>query len=812
MAGVVWFSVGCALGATETETVDGIKWTYTVSGGIASLGGAGVKAVPTSTIGAIAIPSSLGGYPVRSIGYYAFYSCSGLTSVTIPDSVTNIVGGAFRECNSLESFSVADENPTYKSVSGLLLTKDGKTLVVGVNGDVVIPDSVTSIGYSAFYGCSNLTSVVIPDSVTSIGEFAFSGCSGLTSVTIGNGLKSIGSAAFGSTYGYITSVFIHDLAAWCEISFEEFSSNPLCDARHLYLDGEEVAGDLVIPAGTTSIGNWAFYNRIGLTNVTIPDSVTSIGREAFRDCSGLTGVAIGNGVTNIGDSAFSGCTDLTSVTLPDSVKYIGGGAFSQCSGLTDMTIPEGVMSIGEFAFSGCYGLTNVVIPDSVTSIGSDAFRGCDALYDTYSVQGVCLLDGWAVGRSQWVFGDLDLTGIRGIADRVFSYCDGLESVTIPDGVQRIGSWAFGGCSSLTNVTIPESVTSIGSNAFFDCSSLTSVAIPASLTSIENSAFENCYGLTAVFIHDLAAWCGISFEGYNPLEYAGHLYLDGEEVVNLVIPDGVTSIGRYAFSGCNGLVSVAIPSSVTNIGELAFLGCTNLTAVCIHDLTAWCGISFEGTAANPLYYAHHLYLDGEEAANLVISDGVASIGDYSFYGCGGLASVTIGNSVTNIGKSVFSACSNLATLYVPATWEGTSILDNAGVPSSCTVVYVTTTRVPCNWLEENAADILAANGGDYEAAASAMAPIGRPVWECYLTGAETAAGGTDFEVSLRIDDEGNWIVEWTPDLNDGQSQPVRDYRIEAKRELLDEDWTDVTGEEDLSSSGWNYFRVGVSLPE
>ena len=239
-------------------------------------------------------------------------------------------------------------------------------------------------------------------------------------------------------------------------------------------------------------------------------------------------------VTRIGKSAFKRCTGLTSVTIPNSVTSIGYLAFSDCSGLTSVTIPNSVTSIEGSTFSGCSGLTSVTIPNSVTSIGTCTFEGCT----------------------------------------------GLTSVTIPNSVTSIGTYTFKGCTGLTSVTIPNSVTSIGSGAFANCSGLTNVTIPNSVKSIELRAFSGCSGLTSVHINDISAWCGITFESYesNPLAQAHHLYLNDTEIKNLVIPNSVTTINDYAFSGCSGLTSVTIPNSVTSIGYLAFDGCAGLISV------------------------------------------------------------------------------------------------------------------------------------------------------------------------------------------------------------------------------------------
>ena len=490
---------------------------------------------------------------------------------------------------------------------------DGVAIIDGYTGSeasIEIPSEidgypVTEIGWSAFSGCTSLTSVTIPYSVTRIGGSAFWRCTSLTSITIPDSVTNIGEYAFESCTS-LTSV--------------------------------------TIPDSVTSIGYSAFSGCTSLTSITIPESVTSIKSSTFSGCTSLTSITIPESVTSIGGSAFWRCTSLTSITIPEDVTSIDSSTFSDCTSLTSITIPEGVTSIRYEAFSGCTSLTSITIPDSVTSIGYSTFKGTPWLSQKQKEDPLVIVNGILIDGTT-CSGDVVIPeGVTSIVMGAFENCTSLTSITIHGNVKSIDNVTFRGCTNLTSITIPGSVTSIGSMAFNGCTSLTSITIPDSVTRIDWNAFSGCTGLTSITIPESVT--SIEHEAFSGCT----------SLTSITIPDSVTNIGEYAFESCTSLTSIIIPESVTSIGECAFKGTPWLSQKQKEDpLVIVNEILIDGTTCSGdvvipegvTSIVMGAFENCTSLTSITIPESVTSIGGWAFSGCTGLKLITILNPACEI---------------------------------------------------------------------------------------------------------------------------------------------------------------------
>ena len=460
------------------------------------------------------IPAFINGLPVTRIGDSAFYQCTNLTEVLLPDSVTQIADYAFYRCSGLTN--------------------------------LLLPPNIQTIGDGAFRNCG-FVQFDIPASLQNLGDYAFQSCPKLLGISVDSANPNFSSAG-GVLFDKAQTLLIRYPEA---LGAPSYSIPTTVKTIGLGAFQSSKLTSVTIPSGVTSLLDDAYHGCTLMTSISIPEGVQFIGDSAFAGCSSLTGVLIPNSVTQIANYLFYLCGKLTDVSFPSSIKSIGNYSFAGTS-LGSVVLPEGVVSVGPFAFSSCSRLTSIYIPKTVTSLAANALNQCprlaeiqvDPLNTAYRSFAGVLFDKKRTVLIQYPLGNT------------------ADSYTIPDGVITIGNGSFSGVV-LSHVDIPKSVTTIGSFAFSG-SRLESIEIPVGTVNLGNGVFFGCSSLTSVVLPN-----GIRQIGDYSFQYCYQLS-------GISIPPSVTRVGQYAFFGCTKLLSVTIPISVTSIGSSAFSQCPALS--------------------------------------------------------------------------------------------------------------------------------------------------------------------------------------------------------------------------------------------
>ena len=583
-----------------------------------------------------------------------------ITSCKIHNDTKLINYGAFENCTNLKTVTFAERGNLeiigHYSFSGC----------IGLES-ITIPASVRIIYYGAFSNHSGIASSSKLHTISfsagsqleTIGSMAFNGCLNLESITIPSSVKSIGSAAF-SPRNSNSSIYISDIAAWCNITFEDEQAHPLYEninpGRHkLYLNGELLTS-LTIPNGVTAIKKYAFLNCENLTYVSIPSSVTSIGSHAFYNCHNLRSINIPNSVTSIGTWAFYSCIWLNNVSFADESKLnvIDAYAFYFCTKLESIEIPDSVTSIGGWVFKNCESLRLISIPSSIIRMGDGVFENCSSIaFNEYN-------NAYYLGNAENNY--LILVKVKNnnfesckinestkiICTGAFDNCENLQyteydnacyfgtienpylilvkatstditSCEIHNDTKFINNFAFNACTELETITVPSSVTNIGSHAFKGCTKLREVYFgnESQLTEIGASAFEGCINIETVTIPASVMIIGNS--AFNACVSLKEITFAEGSKLNI--------IDNSAFYGCTNLESITIPASVTIIGNSAFNGCAKIKTV---------GLTRESK--------------------------LETIGVYAFFDCTNLETITIPASVRSIGNDAFRHCYKLVEVY------------------------------------------------------------------------------------------------------------------------------------------------------
>ena len=647
----------------------------------------------SGSVSALAIPQTIDGHTVVAIGDDAFRgSC--LVNVTIPDTVTEIGGSAFENCDNLtnvrisknladigimafgncdalteieipKSISTVRYNEFYSPVRGpftgsnslqTITFEDGMTwipgyILAGCSGftTVKIPDTVTTIGDGAFRDCEKLESITIPDSVTKIGGSAFENCDNLTNVKISKNLADIGIMAFGNC----------DALAEIEIpkSISTVRYNEFYSPVRGPFTGSNLLQTITFEDGMTWLPGYILAGCSGFTTVKIPETVTEIGKGAFRDCSRLESITIPDTVTMIGDSAFENCDNLKNVNISENLKKLGIMAFGNCDALTEIEIPKNITTVAynEFynpvrgPFTGSNSLQTVVFEEGMTWLPGYILAGCSG-FTTVKIPETVTEIGKGAFRDCSRLKSIEIPeSVTEIGSHTFSNTK-LGSIRVPDTVTDMGDHVFSGCTELKEVTLPNIRQNIVAGMFEGCTSLEKIVLPETVTAIRENAFKNCTSLKDI------TW------SKAPEIIESRAFQNCSALKEVMIPGTVKSIGDCAFLNCDALTTVTIPDSVTSIGEQVFYDCDALTTVKLGS----------GLTEIPASTFEHC----DVLESLRIPRRVTTIGDNAFKDCVKLTSITIPRSVTKISSNAFSYPKILTIYGVAGTYAETFAKENS----------------------------------------------------------------------------------------------------------------------------------------
>lgn len=627
---------------------------------------------------------------------------------------------------------LSDDTASIVSYSG----KDTKLTIPSTLGG----KKVTEIQSEAFNYEDKLTDVIIPDTVETIGSNAFDSCDSLKNITISNNLTQLGHSAFDDTAWYENQadgvVYIGKVVYGYKGDMPKNTSIEIKDGTTLIadeaFDEQENLTAIKIPSSVKYIGCYAFDECSGLTSVDIPEGVQEIYSDAFYDCENLLTISIPKSVTYLGQGcfddtawydaqadglvyinnmlytynckmpadttieikegtekicggAFVNCIGLTNVKLPSSLNYIGDGSFYGCSGLKAISIPNSVKEIDDYAFNGCVGLSEITIPESVTRIGTSAFYECSGLKSVNIMNGVKDIDMFAFNCCTGLTSITIPDSVNYISAGLLFGCTGLKSVKLSSNAKGIGMGALQGCKGLTEITIPDSVISLGMNTFSTCTGLKSVTIPKNVKNMDYSTFSGCTSLTEFKVASdnstFSVEKGLLYNkkktklilcptgktsvsissGITSIEESA--FEDCSNIKSITIPNGVTSIGENAFKNCKGITSITIPNKVDSIGNSAFSNCTNLKSLKAPDLISDLGSNvFENTAwykskSNGVVYvgkvAYKYKGDTDKLKSVTIKKGTLRVNADCFYYCENLKTVNMPDSVISVGEDAFN---------------------------------------------------------------------------------------------------------------------------------------------------------------